>query len=157
MTHCSGYRGSAVARAGDVRSLGIDAEEHAPLPPDVLDAVALPGEREHVYRLNAARREVHWDRLLFSAKESVYKAWFPLTRRWLGFEDVEVTAHPAATSFSARLLRCAPQLNWSPNDGFKGRWLVQDGLMLTAVVVPAPLWGAAPDTARRAAPASVDS
>jgi len=25
-----------------------------------------------------------WDRLLFSAKESVYKAWFPLTGRWLG-------------------------------------------------------------------------
>ena len=30
---------------------------------------------------------VAWDRLLFSAKEAVYKAWYPLAERWLGFED----------------------------------------------------------------------
>ena len=44
-----------------------------------------------------------WDRLLFSAKESVYKAWFPLTGRWLGFEDADVTITPDGT-FTARLL-----------------------------------------------------
>ncbi len=36
-----------------------------------------------------------WDRLLFSAKESVYKAWFPLTGRWLGFEEAAITINPA--------------------------------------------------------------
>lgn len=32
ITHCEGYRAAAVARAGDVRALGIDAEPHAAFP-----------------------------------------------------------------------------------------------------------------------------
>src|SRR5918999_5953188 len=39
MTHCAGYRAAAVARAGEVRSVGIDAEPHAALPAEVLDLV----------------------------------------------------------------------------------------------------------------------
>jgi 4'-phosphopantetheinyl transferase EntD len=27
----------------------------------------------------------HWGRLLFSAKEAIYKAWYPLAGRWPGF------------------------------------------------------------------------
>ena len=34
---------------------------------------------------------LHWDRILFCAKEATYKAWFPLTQRWLGFEDAHIT------------------------------------------------------------------
>ena len=34
------------------------------------------------------------DRLLFSAKESVYKACYPLTRRWLDFSGCRVALHP---------------------------------------------------------------
>ena len=33
---------------------------------------------------------LHWDRILFCAKEATYKAWFPLTKRWLGFEDAHI-------------------------------------------------------------------
>ena len=41
-------------------------------------------------RLAAMPDELHWDRILFCAKEATYKAWFPLTRRWLGFEDAHI-------------------------------------------------------------------
>ena len=64
-----------------------------------------------------------WDRLLFSAKESVYKAWFPLTRRWLGFEEADITIDPADGTFTARLLVPAPVAGGSPLTGFTGRWL----------------------------------
>ena len=47
---------------------------------------------------------VSWDRLLFSAKESVYKAWFPLTSRWLNFSAGLADRGPAARTFAARLL-----------------------------------------------------
>jgi 4'-phosphopantetheinyl transferase EntD len=43
MTHCNGYRATVVAHSGRVRSLGIDAELHAPLPP-VLRVIARPEE-----------------------------------------------------------------------------------------------------------------
>jgi 4'-phosphopantetheinyl transferase EntD len=78
---------------------------------------------------------VHWDRLLFSAKESVYKAWFPLTRRWLNFTEAAVTPHPDGT-FTARLLVPGPVVDGHPVDGFDGRWLTRDGLVLTAIVLP---------------------
>ena len=88
MTHCAGYRAAAVARSGDLAAVGIDAEPHAPLPPDVLELVARPEERVELTALEEARPDLHWDRILFSAKEAVFKAWFPLTRRWLDFTDV---------------------------------------------------------------------
>lgn len=98
MTHCEGYCAAALVRAADLASLGIDAEPHDRLPEGVLSAVALPAESERLDRLAAERPEVHWDRLLFSAKESVYKAWFPLTRLWLDFSeaDIELTPAPGA-------------------------------------------------------------
>ena len=85
MTHCAGYRACAVARDLDLLTIGLDAEPHGQLPEGVLDAVSRPEEREQLAALAATVPGTHWDRMLFSAKESVYKAWFPLTQRWLGF------------------------------------------------------------------------
>ena len=88
LTHCTGYRGAAVGRHGAVRSVGIDAEPHDVLPNGVLDAISLPKER---IELQAMPNGLHWDRILFCAKEATYKAWYPLTHRWLGFEDAHIT------------------------------------------------------------------
>ncbi|WBC15819.1 4'-phosphopantetheinyl transferase superfamily protein [Micromonospora sp. WMMA1998] len=136
MTHCDGYRGAALARAGAVGSLGVDAEPHAPLPEGVLDAVALPAERARTAALRAARPEVCWDRLLFSAKESVYKAWFPLTGRFLDFAEADIAVDPDGT-FTARLLVPGPRVGGAELTAFDGRFLVDRGLVLTAVTVPA--------------------
>lgn len=134
MTHCAGYRAAAVAPAARIRTLGIDAEEAAPLPGGVLGSVSSPGEHTALAELAADVPEVPWDRLLFSAKEAVYKAWFPLTRRWLGFEDAEVRFDPAAGTFHARLL---PDDRPAGLDGFTGRWTVAGGIVVTAIAVPA--------------------
>ncbi len=67
-----------------------------PLPDGVLPSVSLPAEAERLRRLGREHPGVHWERLLFSAKESVYKAWFPLTGRWLDFTeaDIEILVDP---------------------------------------------------------------
>nr|WP_079047198.1 4'-phosphopantetheinyl transferase superfamily protein [Streptomyces changanensis] len=132
MTHCQGYRAAAVARDTDLRALGIDAEEHLPLPDGVLGLVASEGERAHLAELARPRPDVHWDRLLFSAKESVYKAWFPLTRRWLGHEEAEL-AFAVDGTFTARVLLRDPAV---PAEGFTGRWAVDGVLAATVVTVP---------------------
>jgi 4'-phosphopantetheinyl transferase EntD len=104
MTHCAGYCAAAVARSGEVSALGIDAEVHAALPEGVLDLISLESERALLAELTErVPGAVHWDRVLFSAKESVYKAWFPLTRRWLGFEQADIELRMDGT-FEARLL-----------------------------------------------------
>lgn len=135
LTHCAGYRAAAVARRTDLASVGIDAEPHDRLPDGVLDHVSLPDEREHLAALPAG---THWDRLLFSAKESVYKAWWPLARRWLGFEDARLTFDPAAGTFAATLLvGDLPSVAGRPLAAVSGRYAVEAGYVVTAVVVPA--------------------
>ncbi|WP_231332539.1 4'-phosphopantetheinyl transferase family protein [Actinomadura graeca] len=131
MTHCDGYRAAAVARSGDVAALGIDAEPHGPLPDGVLEAIAREEELPLLEELGRASPDVHWDRLLFCAKEAVYKAWFPVARRWLGFEDATLVLDPGGT-FTAEILVPDP-----PFRGFTGRWTAGRGLIATAITVPA--------------------
>lgn len=134
ITHCEGYRACAVARAGDLVALGIDAEPDAPLPAGVWETVAHRRERE----LLAAGRSggPHLDRLLFSIKEAVYKAWFPLTRERLTFEDAEVSVDLAAGSFSASVRDPAPAVGRARRSEVTGRWSASAGLLVAAVAVP---------------------
>ncbi|MFI8836830.1 4'-phosphopantetheinyl transferase [Streptomyces afghaniensis] len=141
MTHCDGYCAAALVRATDLASLGIDAEIHGPLPEGVLPAVSLPAEAERLRLLAAQRPDVHWDRLLFSAKESVYKAWFPLTGKWLDFTeaDIEISAGPGERprgTFRATLLVPGPRVGDRRLGHFDGRWTAERGLVATAVAVP---------------------
>jgi enterobactin synthetase component D / holo-[acyl-carrier protein] synthase len=135
ITHCDGYRAGAVARAADLVAVGIDAEPHEPLPDGLLGGVARSEEAQVLAELRRAQPTVHWDRLLFSAKESVYKAWYPLAERWLGFEDATLTVDPDARTFAARLLVEGPSVGDRRLSGFEGRWLVRDGLVLTAIAL----------------------
>ncbi|WP_229397833.1 4'-phosphopantetheinyl transferase family protein [Micromonospora okii] len=136
MTHCDGYRAAVLGRVTQFATLGVDAEPHAPLPEGVLDAIALPAERTRIAALTAADPATCWDRLLFSAKESVYKAWFPLTARWLDFAEADIVIDAAGT-FVARLLVPGPVLGGAPVTSFHGRFLVDRGLVVTAISIPA--------------------
>ncbi len=138
IAHCRGYRGCAVARAGELTAIGIDAEPHEPLPAGLVADVARPEELEPLAALARAEPGVQWERLLFSAKEAVYKAWYPLAQRWLGFEDAVVDFDPAQRRFRARLLVPGPVVGGAELRGFSGRWLVEDGLLLTAIAVAPP-------------------
>ncbi|WP_433087328.1 4'-phosphopantetheinyl transferase family protein [Dactylosporangium sp. CA-052675] len=131
LTHCTGYRGAAVARASAFTSLGIDAERHAPLRAGVLELVAGPAERARLARLAEADPAVAWDRLLCCAKEAAYKAWYPIGGRWLGFldADADLTEDRADQGLDRRgaFTVVAGGLT------FAGRWLAHDGLLLAAV------------------------
>jgi 4'-phosphopantetheinyl transferase EntD len=121
MTHCAGYRAAVVARSGELCGIGIDAEPHAALPTEMLDFVLRDEERARLLTLAGAEPGRHWDRIVFCAKEAVYKAWFPLTGRWLDFDDVSVIVDLDGT-FGARL----------PGAELDGRWKVDRGLILAA-------------------------
>jgi 4'-phosphopantetheinyl transferase EntD len=127
ITHCAGYRAAAVALLGRVSALGVDAEPDLPLPPGVLESVAQPAEVELLARLPAG---THWDRLLFCAKEAVFKTWYPVTRRELWFEEAHVEIDPAGT-FTAELLVAGP---WK---ALSGRFLAESGLLVAVIALPA--------------------
>jgi enterobactin synthetase component D / holo-[acyl-carrier protein] synthase len=135
ITHCPGYRACAAAWLTDVAGLGIDAEPDAPLPAGLIESVAGPAERAWIARQAASAPAVHWDRLVFSARESVGKLWYPLNGHWP--EPGELTVFPeAAGTFEARVAGPAPAR-------LGGRWLARDGLIVTAVAWPTEARGAA--------------
>ena len=134
ITHCAGYRSAAVARIADMSLLGIDAEPHGPLPDGVIERIARPAEKDMLGRLGITHPGVHWGRLLFSAKESVYKAWFPVTRRRLGFKQAWLTVDPDSGTFNARLPADGTRIDGRPQlTVWPGRFTIDRGLVLTAV------------------------
>ncbi len=84
LAHDSRVAIAAVALRSHVGALGIDIEPAEPLPPDLLDLVATPQERRSL------GRDPYQGRLLFVAKEAVYKAVYPLDRTFLDHHDVHV-------------------------------------------------------------------
>ncbi|SDT80951.1 4'-phosphopantetheinyl transferase family protein [Actinoplanes derwentensis] len=137
ITHCPGYRAAAVARSGDPAAIGIDAEPNDPLPDDAGELVIIDEERDMLDRLRTTDPAVHWDRLLFSAKESVFKAWYPLTRRELDFTEARVDLDPVHERFTAGIRIDGTRLDGgAPLTRLNGRFLVSRGLVVTAVVVP---------------------
>lgn len=136
LTHTQGFRGAVVGRQSAVRSVGIDAEPHDKLPDGVLDAVTIMEERHEIAALPDG---LYWDRILFCAKEATYKAWFPLTRRWLGFEDAhvvfDVDDNQTNGVFVSKIMVDGAALSGPPLTALHGRWSVHRGLVLTAIVL----------------------
>lgn len=70
--------------------------------------VSTAPEREHLAALERVGTGLPWDTVLFTAKEPLYKAWYPLARRWLGFHDAEVTIDRERNSFEVRVVAPGP-------------------------------------------------
>ena len=135
ITHCGDYCAAAVARTATVRALGIDAELNEPLPPGVAELVCTPAERDWVSA--AGPGPVHWPTLIFSAKESLYKAWQPLTGGWLGYLDAELHLDCQAGTFQATPAERAGTPAGLELNGLRGRFAATPTHLLTAVLLPA--------------------
>ena len=126
ITHCSGFACAAVALNTDMVAIGIDAEVAGPLSPGLIESIASRAERQ---ALLAFSDDVPWDRVIFCAKEAFYKAWYPVTRSWLEFHDVDVTFRPEQGTFEVQIKIPHPQMFRS----HVGRFLVANGIIFTAV------------------------
>ncbi|GGC60435.1 4'-phosphopantetheinyl transferase superfamily protein [Hoyosella rhizosphaerae] len=143
MTHCTGYRGAVVGYSDHVRSIGIDAEPHTTLPAGVLPSVSIPDEREWLASAMGEYKGIHLDKVLFCAKETTYKAWFPITGRWLGFEDAHVTISVDESpdgalttgTFESRILIDGTALEGDPIHKLAGKWCIDNGLVVAAIAV----------------------
>lgn len=136
ITHTEGYVAAAVARAGEVASVGIDAEADERLPDGVERRIVRPDEQRLLALDDVGVAAV--DRLIFSAKEAVYKAWFPLTGEWLGFLDARLELDPQRRCFEAHVLVDAPVVHGRRLQVFAGRYASIDGVIITTVEHPAP-------------------
>jgi 4'-phosphopantetheinyl transferase EntD len=135
ITHCRDYCAAAAARRSQLRALGIDAELNQPLPEGVAELVCTPAELD--WSASTEHQGADWRTLIFSAKESVFKAWQPLTGEWLGYRDVELRVDVEAGTFEACLRVPAPPALGTGFRSFAGGFLATPGHVLTAVTLDA--------------------
>ncbi|WP_170116449.1 4'-phosphopantetheinyl transferase family protein [Devosia submarina] len=96
ISHCRGAVVAAAVRGGS--HIGIDVEEAVPLEDELWDTVCTPKELEWLKAQGGL-----WAKVIFSAKEAVYKAQYSIAGRVLEFSEVELTLDQAGC-FSARVL-----------------------------------------------------
>jgi 4'-phosphopantetheinyl transferase EntD len=94
ITHSSSVCGVVVAFERHYRGVGLDLELSAAPSADLAHLILAAEEP-------AAYREPHMLRLVFSAKEAVYKCVFPICRSFVDFLDVVIHLDPAHGTFSA--------------------------------------------------------
>lgn len=126
IAHTDAWCAAAVARTSEVRSIGIDLEAATPLKPSLWRRVCTPGEREWLAGLPDPGLT---GKILFSAKEAVYKCQYPITHRFLGFQAVEMVAIDDG-SFEA-VFRQGVE-GFEPGYAIVGRYLVEEGLVASA-------------------------
>jgi 4'-phosphopantetheinyl transferase EntD len=129
ITHCRSFWAAAAARSSALSALGLDAAVNRSLAPKVRDRIVASDEEAALVR--RADPEVCWDVVLFSAKEAVFKAWWPLRRQWLAFGDARVVLDDAAGTFHADVGLAGGDSAGS----VRGRFAVEGELVIAAVVI----------------------
>jgi 4'-phosphopantetheinyl transferase EntD len=103
ITHNRWMCAVAVARSASVRALGIDIEDDQPI--DIDCAAYVTSVREMRWRTEfESLRSKDLPKTLFAIKESVFKAYYPSTRAFLDFCDIEVELELRGDRFCASLV-----------------------------------------------------
>jgi 4'-phosphopantetheinyl transferase EntD len=135
ISHTRAVCAVAVARREAVAALGLDVEDDADLERDLWPRICTPDELRWLDRRRPVDRG-RLARLLFSAKECVYKLQYPEARVDLEFHEVEVEIDPSRGRFSTRVSRPLGSLN-PRGASLHGRFARHGGQLLTAMVLPA--------------------
>lgn len=117
ISHCRTCCIATVAHARAHRTIGIDIEPATPLDPDLIPLICTDGEQNWLQTQpdrNLAAKQI------FSAKEAVYKAQFPLSREVIGFKAVTLCVK--GSEFQAELPQNLPKCT--------GAILIRQGMIL---------------------------
>jgi len=137
ITHTRGYGAAVVARQSDLKSVGLDCEVIDSVDEDLWSRICTPPEIERLEQLPPIERG-RQAALIFAAKEAFYKCQFPLTRAWVGFEDVVI--EPLDWPVTTGAMRIIPQktlpLEAAVVAGLASRFCFRGPWVITAVTAP---------------------
>lgn len=108
ISHSHGLCWAACAPAQSFAGVGIDVERIRHLTGDVLDVITTQDDQAHAAQLQRRHGPIPWELIMFSAKESTYKVWHPITGTWLGYLDAHVVLSPDTETFTVEVLVDAP-------------------------------------------------
>lgn len=133
ISHAAGVVSAAVALTSDCGGIGIDLEHRGRYFPELVDLIAFGDERSAI---RGAEDPVAAALELFSAKESIYKAFSPRVGRYFGFAAAQVRW--VQDGIIARLVEPLDVSYPATRDiSVKVGWA--DGLAIAAVALPPDL------------------
>ncbi|MGK5095128.1 4'-phosphopantetheinyl transferase superfamily protein [Deltaproteobacteria bacterium TL4] len=134
ITHAEDWGAAAVGRKSWIRGVGLDIESvQREINPRIERIICVDQEREWLSTFSGAEKD-YYLKLIFSAKESIFKCFYPQSRVYLGFHDACVTLAPSSNGFEFTLFKaCGPSFPV----GFRhqGNYQRQEHLILTAIYV----------------------
>ncbi len=126
---------AAVSCDTEIISLGLDVEKRETVKPAIRDLISLPEELEW---LGSRKHDpIAW-KLIFSAKESVYKCLYPVLRQWIGFSQARLKFDFQKQLFTVSLdkaLEIPPGLFTR----LQGRFLLTEDYIFTSVELLGPV------------------
>jgi enterobactin synthetase component D len=137
ITHSTGHAAAIVAHKTQWRGLGMDLENLLTLE----RAERLAGEiltPDELQRMAAGPREqiAQWVTLTFSAKESLFKALYPIVQKRFYFEHAELLEWSGTGHARLRLLTDL-SAEWCHGKELEAQFAVDEGQLLTLVAVAA--------------------
>ena len=91
ITHTDGYCAVVVASEKNLRGVGLDAEIVRSVELALAPQILTDNEMRRLVNRPLATQQISLA-LAFSAKEAVFKCQFPMTRSWIDFREVEISA-----------------------------------------------------------------
>jgi 4'-phosphopantetheinyl transferase EntD len=133
ISHAGAFAGAVVAHAMDARGVGLDIELlEPPLDSKLRRLLLMPGEISHVDALEAV--EPRAAKIVFSAKECVYKCLPPHTGWRLDPKEIDVALDPERGRFRAVIAgRSDGGGPWG--GALEGGFRLLDGYVVTAIHV----------------------
>ncbi len=133
ISHASAFSVAAVARLVDARALGVDVEPDLEVSPAFARRVCSDAELARIGELGSRPEELA--RVVFSAKETVHKLQFPLTREGAGLRRIQVLLEDQR--FVATFTESLPPFH--AGQVLHGRWRRHAGVIGTAAWLSAAL------------------
>lgn len=130
ISHSGDRAAAVVVQQADCRGIGVDLEINEPLDPSLLSMLCRPEELDRIAESPEAGART---KLIFSAKESVFKCIWPAVHRFVDFDEIEIRFDDAGRSYSVK-----PHSDKLPGDlirQIRGRYAQTPSLIVTGAYI----------------------
>jgi 4'-phosphopantetheinyl transferase EntD len=127
ISHSRECAAAVVTHRNDFSGLGVDLEVSEPLDEPLLSMICRP---EEIELLDNQAEKLYFAKIIFSAKEAVYKCIWPTILRFVDFHEIEIQLDTGARSFRARAH--SEQLPADLIGNIRGRYADSSSLIVSA-------------------------
>lgn len=137
ITHCPNFCCAVVSDSRNMMSVGIDAEIRGAVGADIEDLISARDERSKWPSTGISRSDTR--SICFVAKEAFYKAYYPITSKFLDFHDVNVTIYGGTSKGKFTVgFREADALDAIICRKMEGFWIIHEENVYSGVSVKHP-------------------